>query len=222
MAENKEIRQLQIEYRTTEGSRKIEGVAIVFNQLSEDLGGFREMIIPDAVQDVIEQSDIFFLYNHNQDRGFLARSRNGKGSLTTEVKEDGVHFSFDAPHTALGDEVLEHLRRGDINQCSFAFRIAEDAWEKQSDGLYIRTIKRFERLFDMSLVDTPAYSQTTACVRFNEILEEEKKAAEEQMRKLEAEEKQKAEEELRAKLNEYYSNLKSEYSKYIEQTNLNQ
>ena len=59
MAENKEIRQLQIEYRTTEGSRKIEGVAIVFNQLSEDLGGFREMIIPDAVQNVIEQSDIF-------------------------------------------------------------------------------------------------------------------------------------------------------------------
>ena len=64
----KEIRQLQIDYRAEAESRTIEGVAIVFNSLSNDLGGFREQIIPEAVEGVIEKSDIFFLYNHTSDR----------------------------------------------------------------------------------------------------------------------------------------------------------
>ena len=200
MTENKEIRQLQIEYRTTDDSRKIEGVAIVFNQLSEDLGGFREMIKPEAVEGVIENSDIFFLYNHNQDRGFLARSRYGKGSLTTQVMEDGVHFSFDAPHTALGDEMLEHLRRGDINQCSFAFLIDKDEWVRQADNTYIRTITKFDRLFDMSIVDNPAYSQTSVCKRFAEVQEEDKKKLEE-IRKHD--------------ISNYYSQLREENKKYL-------
>lgn len=208
---NKEIRSLQIECRTSDNSRKIEGVAIVFNALSQDLGGFRELILPEAVGNVIEESDIFFLYNHNADRGFLARSRNGVGSLKTQVLPDGVHFSFDVPHTALGDEVLEHMDRGDINQCSFAFTIAEDAWEKQSDGTYVRTIKKFDRLYDMSLVDTPAYLQTTACARFAEIKEEERIANEKAMQ--EAEER--AEQERLENLKTYYTNLKEENKKYL-------
>ena len=57
----KELRQLTIDYRADADSRAIEGVAIVFNVLSNDLGGFREMIVPEAVEGVIEQSDIFFL-----------------------------------------------------------------------------------------------------------------------------------------------------------------
>ena len=203
----KEIRNLQLECRTSEDSRKIEGVAIVFDVLSEDLGGFREKILPEAIEGVIEESDIFFLYNHNAERGFLARSRNGVGSLKTDVMTDGVHFSFDAPHTALGDEVLEHMHRGDISQCSFAFTIAEDAWEKQSDGSYIRTIKKFNRLYDMSLVDTPAYPQTSACARFAEIQEEERKAAEEAMT---LEEEKRAEE-----LRTYYENLRNENKEYL-------
>lgn len=207
MNQEKEIRNLEIECRTSDDSRKIEGVAIVFNALSEDLGNFREVILPEAIEGVIEESDIFFLYNHDSGRGFLARSRNGVGSLKTEVMTDGVHFSFDAPHTALGDEVLEHLRRGDVNQCSFAFTIAEDAWDKQPDGSYIRTIKKFKRLYDMSLVDTPAYSQTSACARFAEIQEEERKAAEEAIR---LEEEKRAEE-----LRTYYENLRNENKEYL-------
>lgn len=207
MKQEKETRNLQLECRTSEDSRKIEGVAIVFNVLSENMGGFREVILPEAIEGVIEESDIFFLYNHNAERGFLARSRNGIGSLKTNVMSDGVHFSFDAPHTALGDEVLEHMHRGDINQCSFAFTIKEDSWEKQVDGSYIRTIKKFERLYDMSLVDTPAYPQTTACARFNEIKEEERKQLEEAIR---------IEEEKRAaELKSYYDKIREDNNKYL-------
>ena len=46
------------------------------------------MIVPEAVDGVIEASDIFFLYNHTSDRGFLARSKFGAGSLHTDVRED--------------------------------------------------------------------------------------------------------------------------------------
>lgn len=208
----KELRSIEI--RTIEDSRKIEGVSIVFNALSNDLGGFREQIIPEAVEGVIEQSDIFFLYNHTSDRGFLARSRNGSGSLQTEVREDGVYFSFDAPRTALGDEVLEYLKRGDVNQCSFAFAVEADKWEKQEDGMYIRTITKFKKLYDMSLVDNPAYSQTSACARFAEIKEEERIANERAMK--EAEERAEAEAlEAKAKLEEYYNSILESNKDYM-------
>lgn len=210
----KEIRQLQIDYRAEAETRTIEGVAIVFNSLSNDLGGFREQIAPEAVEGVIEESDIFFLYNHTADRGFLARSKNGKGSLKTEVKEDGVHFSFEAPRTALGDEVLEYLRRGDVNQCSFAFSVASDTWDKQADGTYIRTINKFNKLYDMSLVDTPAYSQTSACARFLEIQEEERIANEKAMKEAEERAAQEAA-EAKAKLDEYYTNLLNDNKDYM-------
>jgi HK97 family phage prohead protease len=210
----KELRQLTIDYRADADSRAIEGVAIVFNVLSNDLGGFREMIVPEAVEGVIEQSDIFFLYNHTSDRGFLARSKNGVGSLKTDVQEDGVHFSFDAPRTALGDEVLEYLKRGDVNQCSFAFAVDTDKWEKQTDGTYIRTITKFKRLYDMSLVDTPAYSQTSACARFAEIQEAERIANEKAMKEAEERAAQEAA-EAKAKLEEYYNNILSENKDYM-------
>lgn len=209
---NKEIRSIEV--RTESDSRKIEGVSIVFNALSEDLGGFREQIMPEAIEGVIEQSDIFFLYNHTSDRGFLARSKFGTGSLNTEVREDGVYFSFEAPHTALGDEVLEYLRRGDVNQCSFAFAVDTDKWEKQGDGTYIRTITKFKRLYDMSLVDTPAYSQTSACARFAEIQEEERLANEQAMK--EAEERAAKEaEERKAQLAEYYNSILEDNKAYM-------
>ena len=200
----KEIRTLNTEIRSSE-DRKIEGTAIVFNQLSEDLGGFREQISPSAVDGVIEQSDIFMLYNHNRDRGYLARSRNGKGTLNIEVREDGVYFHFDAPHTALADEVREHMINGDLNQCSFAFTVLEDRWAKQEDGSYIRTIDKFGKLFDFSLVDTPAYPQTSAsCKRFAEVLEEEK-----------AENEKKMKEQEEREIAEAHNKLMEEYKSYM-------
>lgn len=212
----KETRQLQLDYKIDNESRTIEGIAIVFNALSNNLGGFRELILPEAIDGVIEQSDIFFLYNHTSDRGFLARSKMGVGSLKTEVREDGVYFSFDAPRTALGDEVLEYIRRGDVNQCSFAFTVESDKWEKQSDGMYIRTITKFNKLYDMSLVDNPAYSQTSACARFAEIQEEERLATEQAMKEAEERAAQEAA-EAKAKLEEYYRNLKEDNKNYLEE-----
>lgn len=146
---------------STSESRHIEGYAIVFNSLSNDLGGFREIIEQGAITDeLIKNSDILCLMNHDIKRGVLARSYQGRGSLKLEIDEHGLHYSFDAPNTDLGDEVLEGIRRGDISKCSFAFVCGEDNWTKDENGEYIRHVKKIKNLYDVSLVYHPAYEET--------------------------------------------------------------
>ena len=149
---------------STSESRHIEGYAIVFNSLSNDLGGFREIIEPTAIDDeLIKNSDIVCLKNHNIKLGILARSYHGRGSLKLEIDEHGLHYSFDAPHTQFGDEVLEMVKRGDIAKCSFAFVCGEDVWDKdEKTGEYIRRVKKIKKLYDVSLVYHPAYEETEA------------------------------------------------------------
>ena len=209
---SKETRSIEI--RTTEGSRNVEGYALVFNSLSKDLSGFKEIIIPEALEGVIERSDIMALLNHDKSRGILARSRFGKGSLVLEVDEKGLKYRFDSPETALGDELLSYLRRGDITSSSFAFKVAEDKWEKGEDGTYVRTITKFDRLFDVSPVFEPAYAETSVCARFEEIKEEERVANEKAMKEAEEREAQEAA-EAKAKLDEYYTNILTENKNYM-------
>ena len=194
----KEVRNISDEIKLND-DRKVEGYAIVFNSLSEDLGGFREMITPEAIDGVIEQSDIYALLNHCAERGILARSRYGTGTLTLSKDDKGIMYSFDAPHTALGDEVIEYLKRGDISKSSFAFTVAQDNWDKQEDGTYIRTITKFDRLYDVSPVFEPAYQDTSvSCARFNEIKENEKKINDDRIKELNH-------------LDEYYKELNKKY-----------
>lgn len=146
---------------STSESRHIEGYAIVFNSLSNDLGGFREIIEQGAITDeLIKNSDIVCLMNHDIKKGLLARSYHGRGSLQLDIDEHGLHYSFEAPKTALGDEVLEGIRRGDISKCSFAFVCGEDNWTKDENGEYIRHVKKIKNLYDVSLVYHPAYDET--------------------------------------------------------------
>ena len=146
---------------STSESRHIEGYAIVFNSLSNDLGGFREIIEQGAITDeLIKNSDILCLMNHDIKKGVLARSYQGRGSLKLDIDEHGLHYSFEAPKTALGDEVLEGIRRGDISKCSFAFVCGEDNWTKDENGEYIRHVKKIKNLYDVSLVYHPAYEET--------------------------------------------------------------
>ena len=138
----KEVRMNQDSITNLPGSRKVEGYAVVFQSESNDLGGFKEVIDSRALDGIIEKSDVLCLLNHN-------------------VDEKGLKYSFEAPNTALGDEVLEGIRRGDISASSFAFTVESDSWEKREDGSYLRTIRSISQLFDVSPVYSPAYSATS-------------------------------------------------------------
>lgn len=160
----KEIR-INNNISTSNDSRKVSGYAVVFNSVSQFLGSFYEVILPEAItQEVINKSDIIFLLDHNQERGILARSNNGKGSLKLTIDDKGLFFEFDAPHTALGDELLEGLKRGDYSKCSFAFSVEDDEYSKTDNGEVLRTIKKIKQLYDCSVVVNPAYENTSVQV----------------------------------------------------------
>ena len=163
--DNLEIRSFNIELRDEPESRHIEGYGSVFNERSLDLGGFVEMIAPGAFDGVIDRSDVKCYLDHNPEKGILARSRNGKGSLSLVIDEKGLKYSFDAPKTNLGDEVVEGLKRGDYSQSSFAFTVDDEVWTKEADGTYLRTITKIGGLYDVSIVANPAYEGTSVALR---------------------------------------------------------
>lgn len=169
MPKNQEIRNISnLIQRANPESRMVEGVAVVFNCESKDMG-FVETIDRNAItQDIINKSDIFATLDHNKERGILARSRYGKGTLKLELREDGLHYSFQAPNTPLGDELLEYLTRGEITTSSFAFVVDKDGgdeWFRDNDGQLRRNIKKIYRLFDVSPVFEPAYDATDCAKR---------------------------------------------------------
>lgn len=181
-------------------SRTVRGRAVVFNSWSEDLGGFREKIDPRALDGVIERSDIFALMDHDRRRGILGRCKRGdQVSLRLTVAEEGLDYEFEAPETALGNELLSCLERGEIDGSSFAFTVLEDKWERNGDT-YERTITKIDELYDVSPVYSPAYSQTTCDLRGLEQLQAEERAAEDRA---------KAESE-RIALGKYIADLKKE------------
>lgn len=164
----KEIRNIQNQItRSSEDSRLVEGTAIVFNSDSQDMG-YIERILPQAIdEDTIKRSDIYFYLNHDENRGVLARSRYGVGSLTLTLENDGLHYRFEAPKTQLGDELLSYLERGEITTSSFAFTLPSeggDKWYRDKDGTLRRDIVKIDRLFDCSAVFEPAYLET-ACAK---------------------------------------------------------
>ena len=168
MMENKKIEKRTITHSVevrADNDRMVEGYALLFDTRSQDLGGFVEVIDKNALEGVIEKSDIFALLNHNDSRGILARSKQGTGSLILDSDNTGLRYMFEAPMTALGDELLEYLKRGDITGSSFAFATAEDEWEELEDGRQLRRIKKFERIYDVSPVWNPAYLDTSVAMR---------------------------------------------------------
>jgi len=171
----KETRQLVEGSKiTSENSRQIVGYAAVFDTWSQDLGGFIEQIDKRAFDGVVEKSDVMAVLNHNIERGLLARSKNGEGSLNLEVDEIGLKYTFEAPKTAIGDEVLEGVKRGDITASSFVFTVESDEWDFTKSPAQ-RTIKKVNLLFDISPVYTPAYLDTTVAQRSIDTHKEETK-----------------------------------------------
>lgn len=151
--DNKEIRRAEISAQSD--GRHVSGYAVRFESESVNMG-FVEIIHRGAItEETIKKSDVFALLNHSTDV-VLARSRNGKGSLTLSVDENGVFYEFDAPKTSAGDELLEHIKRGEISQSSFAFSVANEEgaekWTKRANGTIVREIFNIERLYDISPV----------------------------------------------------------------------
>ena len=163
MEQNREIRSIARAF-TTNG-RTVSGYAIRFNEDSAFMG-FTERINPSALPaSMLENADIFAYFNHDWSK-VLARTPN---SLKLDLRDDGLYYEFEAPNTQDGNDLLEHIKRGEMYGTSFAFSLPEDGsgevWTKQEDGTYLREIIMFDALYEISPVYTPAYPTTSVSAR---------------------------------------------------------
>jgi len=138
-------------------ARHIEGYAAVFNSWSVDLGGFTEKIERGAFDAVLATNpDVRALFNHDPNH---VLGRTAAGTLQLYADKRGLRFKLDIPDTTAGRDLAVSVERGDINQASFAFRVAEggDSWSKNYAQ---RTITDISDLRDISPVTYPAYEKT--------------------------------------------------------------
>jgi len=152
-----------------EGSLAVlKGMPIVFNSLSNDLGGFVETVNPGAVESTLEEDDVRGLFNHDPNQPL---GRTGAGTMTLTAMDDGVEMRIDLPDTAAGNTVAEGVQRGDITGGSFGFRTVGEEWldvgaeERDDDGdVPLRRLTEV-RLFDVGPVTFPAYPDTAMAMR---------------------------------------------------------
>lgn len=157
------IGEVRAESRESEPIHII-GYGAVFNTKSELMWGFREIIMPGAFDNVLED-DVRALFNH--DPNFVL-GRSKSGTLSLSIDEQGLKYDITAPDTpTIRDLVIEPLKRGDISQSSFAFQIARngDDWYENDDGVVIREIHKISRLYDVSPVTYPAYQAASSTTR---------------------------------------------------------
>lgn len=143
----------------------ITGYGAVFNSRSENLGGFREEIMPGAFDDVIEKDDVRAYFNH--DHNFIL-GRSSAGTLNLSVDEKGLAYEIQAPDTqTIRDLVIAPMLRGDVKESSFAFKVnyQDDEWLEDDEGIVIRRIHKVSRLYDVSPVSLPAYPEASAAKR---------------------------------------------------------
>ena len=192
---DKEIRQVttKIELRT-EGTESdpeeiIEGYALKFNRDSSVLGGWVRFIerIDEHALDNADMSNVVATFNHDNNQ-VLGRSNV---NLDLTVDNIGLKFRVKPTDTSYAKDLMANIRSGVINQCSFAFTIPEsdDAQEwsdADQDGVdYYREIRQIDKIYDVSVVTTPAYPDTEATVGQRSLDMLKKKQAEKESRELE-------------------------------------
>jgi len=139
----------------------VTGYAAVFDQMSHDLGGFREIIQPGAFADVLGASpDVHLVIGHNMDLP-LARTRNGTLELGEDIRGLRMWARIDS-RLSYAKDLAVQLKSGLVDQMSFAFTIPEggDTWSVDDAGSVTRTVHRIDGLYDVSVVAAGAYPQT--------------------------------------------------------------
>lgn len=149
------------EIREVDGVTTIGGYAAVYDQWSQDLGGFVERIQPGFFAGVLD-NDVRGLWQHDPSY-VMGRTTNG----TLELWEDdiGLAYRITPPDTQWARDAVTSIRRGDVNQTSFGFAVRDELWEPQPNGPARRTLVTAKALYDVSPVTFPAYPQTSTYVR---------------------------------------------------------
>lgn len=183
---NKERRSLApFEIREEgDGMIKVSGHAAVFDQEANIGGMFREVVRKGAFREALKVSETPFLINHDD----LPLARTGSGTL--KLSEDNIGLRVEAsldPTDPDVQRIVPKMKRGDLDKMSFAFSVddgGQDWTQDDEDMIPLREITKVKRLFDVSIVTSPAYEGTDIAMRsLDEKREAEKEKAERERRR---------------------------------------
>lgn len=160
--EEVELRTVHSRVADTADELRVEGYASVFNQstvIRDWMGEYNEVIAPGAFDRVLANTpDVRFLINHEGVP--LARTKNG--TITLSVDEQGLRHESTLVDTQLGRDTYAMIKRGDIDQMSFAFTVAREEWNEETQT---RTILEVRDLYDIAAVTYPAYEGASIVAR---------------------------------------------------------
>lgn len=147
------------------GQPVIRGYAAVFDAPTR-IGNFTEVIARGAFDEVMETADVRALFNHDPNMILARRHADGSGTLKLSTDSHGLAYEFTPGTQSYARDLVESMKRGDINASSFAFTIQDQEW---SDDHSKRTVQKVGMLLDIAPVTFPAYSQTEASLRSTEV-----------------------------------------------------
>lgn len=167
----KEIRLKELRATEPEADKMIvEGYAIVFDEPTDI--GYIEIIERGALNGC-DMSDVCMKYNHEDTTLIMARTRNK--SLQLSVDDHGLKVYAELIDTQSNRDIYKSIQAGLLDKMSFSFIVSDANWDTV-DGQDVRRITGISKLFDVSVVDVPAYDQTEIYARSKEVAEEEREA----------------------------------------------
>lgn len=143
-----------------QNGKSIAGYALKFGQPSKDLGGFVEVITPEALKEV-DLSNVFLLFGHDYSKPLASTKA---GTLRLEVDEVGLHFEAELPNTTYANDVYENVSKKLLDSMSFGFVLGIDSFDRAEDGSITRSIEKMKALNEISVVTVAAYDSTNVQV----------------------------------------------------------
>lgn len=172
---NNKCERRMLEVRASDGDNDemiIEGYAVVYEQAATH-GDFTEIIHCGAL-DGADISDVPLRYNHNDAWLVAASTRNNSLSLIPDAH--GLLIRATMLDTQSNRDIYKCIRAGLIDKMSFAFTVAPngDEWSFEKNHAY-REIRQIEKIYDVSIVDSPFYDGTSIYARRREIINNERR-----------------------------------------------
>ena len=148
------------EEKETQGEKVISGYAIKFGAPSKDLGGFVEVITPEALKEV-DLSNVILLHGHDYGKPLASVKAD---TLKLEVDEIGLRFEATLQDTTYANDIYKNIQAGIIDSMSFGFEIGVESFDKNEDGVITRSIEKVKALREISIVTVPAYNESNVKV----------------------------------------------------------
>lgn len=166
------MRNYNVELRATENEAGvIEGTPIVFDQKTRIVdwaGEYDEMIDRGALKNS-DLKDVRLFVNHDVNKITLARSKNGNENSTMSftIDEKGLHIKakLDTENNTEARSLYSAIKRGDMDGMSFMFRVRADEWRDIDKDVPLRIVKDISIVHEVSVVNFPAYKQTSVNAR---------------------------------------------------------